>query len=465
MSTPDPEGRAESDGVDAGVERPVAPAHGDTVETVSPDASRPKSDWDRYGMEAASRPSRSPRSDTTLRRRASGSESRDDMYLDYRRENATRSRRGGGHSSRFVANAAAASIVGIAAVALLVAGMLSAGPAPTPTPSRTAPTATPEPTPAPTTGVVGQTGHVTVLIDLPVSVYVPDRAQSPTLDGSVMFLAGQGGGIAVDPLTGAVGTVFGGEAFTSVRRTIAAAGSLWISSWPNSYKQCGPMCWDQAVTYRLNVGTGKIQKTYPATYLVGLADGGLWLASKGKLERLDARAGASTLTTPWPIAAEPRVGCAGLWSVDIQTSDVILTGIDMATGEALALTTILPLEATYGPILVGPSCWMMSGFDGVSASPTSVYLINGDQSQLVSRRYSEKVLVLDGEFWTYSPGGVIQRLEANAGTPYGPSYKLDVPPSSDDAGMLFASGERLWMLQGQKLASFDVPLGMGNSGG
>jgi hypothetical protein len=388
------------------------------------------------------------------------------MYLDYREENLSSNRRGGGHSSRFMANVIGASVVGAAAVALIAAAMITSGAAPSPTPRPTAAvlaTITPAPTPIPTVAFAQRTAEVQVIVDLPLNVFVPDRAQSPD-DGKNIYLTGADGGAAIDPLTGAVGTVFGGEAFTGgVRRSIVAAGSLWVSSWPNSAKQCGSTCWAQATTYRLSIATGKVQKAYPATYLVGLAADGLWLASGDKLQRLDLKTGATKATIPWKATTEPRVGCGGLWSLDIQAKDVILTQIDQATGDASPAVTILPSDATYGPVAVESGCWMMSGYDGISNASTSLYMINKDSGLSVTKTYARTILILDGEFWTYSPGAVVQRLEVGTGTPYGASYQLAVAPSSDDAGLLFGSLGTLWMLDAQQLVEFSVPLGIENS--
>lgn len=463
MNTPDRDGSAESDGLDAG--GGGASAHDDLeAGGPAPVGAPARTDWDRYGLGPTARSSyQGPQSDHSLRRRTG--ESRDDLYLDYRRENATRSRRTSGHSSRFVANALGAAAVGILAIAVLVAAVVTSGPGPTPTPRATIATATSSPTLPATPALVDRLGEVDMLVDLPVNVFVPDRAQFPD-DGTIMFLAGGDGGIAVDPATGAVGTVFGGQAFSSgVRRTIVATGNLWISSWPTSFKTCGQTCWARATTYRLNVGTGKIQKAYPGTYLVGLAADGLWLASGSQLERLDPSTGAVASVTPWKSEAEPRIGCGGLWSMETQTKASIVTGIDPATGEALVNPVVLPLTATYGPIEVESSCWMMSGFDGVSSRPTSLYLLNTESTQLGQDTYPDVLLVLDGEFWKYSAGGVIQRFEARTATSYGPSYKLSVAPANDDAGRLFASVGKLWMIEGQQLAGFNILLGPEHSVG
>jgi hypothetical protein len=385
------------------------------------------------------------------------------MYLDYRAENAVRRSRSDGRSSRFVANAIAASALGIGAVVLLIAGLVGSSAAPTPPPKVTIAPATATPAPSPTTAKSDRTAEVQAIIDLPVGAYVPDRAQAPD-DGAVMFLMGASGGVAVDPQTGAVGTVFGGEAFNAgVRRSVVAAGSLWISSWPNSIKECGPACWAQATTYRLNIGTGKVMKAYPATYLVGLSTDGLWLATAGRLDRLDLQTAALAASTPWAGTTEPRVGCGGLWSLAIQSAAVILTGADPATGDAVGNPIVLPSAATYGPVAVESGCWMMSGFDGVSAKSASVFQLSGDTGQTLTKEYQTSVLILDGEFWTYSPGGVLQRLEAATGTPYGSSYRLAYPPPGDDAGLLFASVGRLWMLVGEQLVGFNMSTGAANS--
>jgi hypothetical protein len=423
-------------------------------------------DWTTYGLGQGSSQNRDANRPSAGRR-----EPRDDSFLDYRRENTPRPRRApSGRSSRFTANVISAGIVGLIVVAVVVAGAITSAPAPTPSPKPTIALATPTASPTPTAVVASRSGQIHALIDLPVSVYVPDRAQAPD-DGTIMYLAGGTGGIAVDPQTGAAGTVFGGEAFKQgVRRSIVATGSLWVSWWPATYATCGPACWAEATTYRLNVGTGKIQKTYPKTYIVGLASDGLWLASGNKLDRLDLTTAAVAGTTPWPGTDEPRVGCDDLWAINVpkasatSTSPPVLGFVDVVTGQVLK-TVELPIGETYGPVSVASRCWMMNGLDGISVDKATLVQIGGDGSITDTKTTESTLIVLDGEFWTYATGGVIRRLEPSTVTPYGASYKLAVAPTQDDASRLFASLGSLWMLDGQRLVGFDVLLGIENSAG
>lgn len=453
-----------SDGGGSGAGSDPAELGGATPEGAAEDEASGKTsrnDWDRYGLGSSGVAYQPDRGRPAVRRR---SEPRDDSFLDYRRENVSRGRAGTGHSSRFTANAIGAVAVGVTLVLLLVVGLVTSGPAPTPTPPISpTPIAISTPTPAPTPAAAQNAAQVESLVDLPFAVGVADRAQPPD-NGAVIFLTGGEGGVAVDPQTGAVGTVFGGEAFAvPVRRTIVATGSLWVSTWPQTFRECGPDCWNQANTYRLNVGTGKVQQAYPATYLVGLGVDGLWLASGDSLQRLDLGSGTLAGVTPWKQSSEPRVGCLGLWSYDIQTGNVILSSIDASTGEAPDKPVVLPGTATYGPVAVGSACWMMSGYDGATGKAGSIFQIPADGAEPAVTTLQSQVLLLDGEFWTYSPGGVLQRYQPVSDISYGRSYRLSPPPSGDDAGRLFAAMGKLWMVEGQTLVGFNVLLGVENS--
>jgi hypothetical protein len=419
-------------------------------------------DWDRYGLarRAAGGPAELPSNRPTVRR---GSESHDDVYLEYRQENLARSRSGGHPSARSRANMLAALSVGAAAI-LVIAVAYATSPTPSPTPT---PTPTPAPTaagPSPSTGPAGATeppipatnvATEVVRMVVPASVAPPDRAYQPD-DGATMFLAGQSSGIAIDPWTGSTGTVFKGKPFSGlVRRFFVAGGNVWMSSGPTD-PYCDVSCWKTSTTYRLNVGTGAVEQTYAATYLVGWSNEGLWLATKGRVDVVDPATGEVGSSVPWSAPGEPRVGCERLWSFD----GTNLSAIDVQAGTVVATSV---MSGTYGPFAAAGGCWMMTGQAGVSVGTTSLAQIN-DAGLLSSVTTSESTtILLDGELWDYSAGGKMQRLRPISG-PYGPTYEFLSPPPEDDPTLVFASMGMVWVLDPSSgdLVGYDIHTGSGN---
>jgi hypothetical protein len=274
-----------------------------------------------------------------------------------------------------------------------------------------------------------------------------------------MYLTGPGGGIAMDPGTGAIRTIYGGAAFSKGMRRTAILGGLWVSSWPADATVCGPSCWPLAVTYRIEPSTGNVTNALLATYLVGAASEGIWVATADKLQLLDPTTGALLSTTSWKGSAEPRVGCGYLWSYTPSDKGATLSKIDPRTGVTIG-TSILPAGVTYGPTYIEGLCWMMTGSGGASAGSTKlVWLATDGTTQAVLDYPGRSIVTLDREFWLYSSGGTMQRFEAAAGVSFGVSYLLPAQPADNDPKWLFAAAGTLWMIRGSTLAGFDLPTG------
>jgi hypothetical protein len=433
------------------------------------------SDWDRYGLarQARSGSGQQPSNRPAIRR---GTESRDDMYLEYRRENLSRGRSGGTHGARFRANVLAAAAVAVAAVIVIGAAYVTGGPKPTPTPPPTvAPTSAPRPTATPSEPVTpsaqDQPGsdvsvaRPTELVNLPSNIVAPDRAYSPD-DGTIIYLTGPGGGVALDPRTSAVEATFAGPAFeTGLPRAVVAGASLWVSSSPYpASTPCDRSCWDQSTTYQLDVGTGKAKKELPKTYLVGASAAGIWIATAGKVEQLDPFTGDVVATTPWKGVGEPRVGCDGLWSVAVGSSETVVSRVDQGSGLVLDNLVTLP-EITYGPFVAGSECWMMSGTDGVSADANLLVQISGDV--ITQPIYSSRIVILlDGAFWGYLPGGLLQQYDPAADRGSGPLYAL-MAGGADDPSHIFASLGSIWTIDAVdgQLIGYGIPTRGVASGG
>jgi hypothetical protein len=420
----------------------------------------PLGDWDRYGLSRnRTRATTEPRN--ALRPATSTSrDTPEDQFSEYRRENrlpsADRGRRR--RSVRFTANVMGSAVVGVAAVVFLVAAMVSGGITPTPTPLISLP---PAPTVKPTTTEVPlRNATVALQVDLPVAVAVPDRSLTVD-DGVNLYLIGSTSGVALNAATGQVENVLGGEAFASgVNRALVAGGNLWVSRWPTTSTGCGPDCWAQAFTYRVDGATGKVLKAYPATYLIGSDTTSVWIATGGTVEQLEPTTGNVMAVTQWPGPEEPRIGCNQLWSVDFSSQQVTLSVMDVPGSGTVRAATVLADNQTYGPVEAAGECWMTSGSNGISKDSTTLLWINtSDASIAVIKQYGRSVLFLDGEFWTYASDGSVQRLEPVSGTPYGVSYKLPVLPPANDPSWLFAAAGGLWVLDGRTLAGFDVPTG------
>ncbi|MFI5258703.1 MAG: hypothetical protein ACHQ01_03715 [Candidatus Limnocylindrales bacterium] len=365
-------------------------------------------------------------------------------------------------SSRFVANAVALSAVGVIGAVLFVVAIVTSAlmPAPSPTPGLS-PTPSPPAAFASVAALPSETlrpAHVGILINLPMEIAIADRDQPPD-DGTLMYLTGPSGGVAVDPGDGKLGTVYGGPAFAKgARRAIIDTG-LWVSSWPAATTSCGPSCWPAAATYRLDLASGSITNTLPATYLLGATSDGVWVASGAKLQQLDPSSGEILSTTPWFGVGEPRVGCSSLWSFTPASGGARLTEIDPASGTAIGQSMLDP-GVTYGPTFIEGQCWMMSGSGGASAGSTTLQWLNPDGSTQSILRYPGKSIVtLDREFWQYTSDRMIRRFEAISGFGYGVPYLLPVRPSNDDPKWLFAAAGTLWLVDGKQLAGFDVPTG------
>jgi hypothetical protein len=342
-------------------------------------------------------------------------------------------------------------VVGLVASALM--------PPPPPTPSRAAPgpsgsSASAGAKAPPTT----LNAHVGVMINLPMAISIPARDQTPD-DGTSMFLTGPGGGFTMDPGTGTVQTVYSGTAFAKDMRRAVILSGLWVSSWPASATTCGPTCWPAADTYRIDPATGGVTKSLPATYLLGAASDGIWVAADGQIERLDASTGEVLSTTPWRGSGEPRIGCGLLWAFTPGDKGAALTELDPESGNVIGQSSLGPGVA-YGPAFVEGQCWMMSGSEGASGGSTTLVWLKPNGTTVSQFDYPGKsVVTLDGEFWLYSTTRVLQRFEATSGVVYGVPYVLPVRPPGDDPKWLFSASRTVWMIDGTKLSGFDVPTG------
>jgi hypothetical protein len=422
-------------------------------------------DWNRYGLSQRGRAAdRVPRD--ALGRPVEGvdrrSDTPDELFVHYRSETSQRQTRPAkaARSPRFVANVATVGVVAVLAVALLAFGlatapaMLTVSPSPTRLASHT-PNASDF---AVITPFAPTQAHVSLLIDLPVEVAVGER-DWPSYDGTTMYLAGSSGGVAVDPMRGTILTVYGGPAFAGGVGRAVVDGELWVSSWPAAVKSCGPACWAEATTFQVDVVTGKVTRTLAATYLIGAADDGIWVATGKVVHRLDPSTAEILASTPWLGAAEPRIGCGSLWSFTPGPQASTIAQIDLTSGDIVGSSTLDPTVG-YGPTYVQGLCWMMSGSAGASSGATTLVWLNADGTTQTSFMYAGKSIVsLDRQFWLYSSDGQLRRFEGTSGSTYGPAYSLAVRPAGDDPRWLFSVSNTLWMIQGKQLIEFDVPTG------
>lgn len=425
------------------------------------------SDWDRYGL--------SQREESASTQQSAGRpivrrEPGDDLYLEYMRENASRSRSGGGRSPRRRANLLAIVAIAVAAVLVVAVAMATAPPGPTPTPAPT-----PGPTVLPTNPqatevatIPASSASAEVVQDVPAAKFalpfpvdVPDRANQPDDNVVTMYLTGASGGVAIDLSTGSTEKTFAGAAFADgVGRSIVAGGSLWVSSWPSTYAACGPACWHLAKTYQLGLVTGKLAKTYDGTYLVGELGQGLVLADSNGIEFVDPTTGEKSAGLPWPGNGEPRVGCGSLWSFDAAVGQPTITRFNLATATVGASNALANGEA-YGPVQTASGCWMMTGMGGVSTGSTSLAQLDTDGRLVSATGLASSVVFLDGQFWTYD-AGLLQRYDPSmtgaTGGMLGPVYQLTPVPAGGDPSLLFASLGYLWALEGNQLVEYSAPL-------
>lgn len=426
----------------------------------SPAGDVAREDWTRYGLSHREQELQRDALGRPLEP-AEGIRRVKDGLLPPRRETAKgnskppRAPRG----SKFTANVAAVSVVGVVGVIVLIFAVVSAGmmPVPSPTPARTPVALLSSASPGPSASATIVPGRVGILINLPMALAITDRDQPPD-DGTFVYLVGATGGVALDPGSGKVRTVYGGAAFAKGVRRSVVDGGLWVSSWPTATASCGPSCWPAAATYRIDLVTGSVTNTLAATYLMGAASDGVWVASGGKLQQLDPDSGAVLSTTPWFGPGEPRVGCGSLWSFAPATGGAKLTMIDPASGTVIGQSTLDP-GVTYGPTFVEGQCWMMSGSGGASKDSTILTWLNPDGTTQVVGKFQASIVTLDHEFWRYTPDGTIQRFDAALGYGYGVSYSLAAHPRGDDPSALFAASGTLWMIDGLGLVGFQIPTG------
>jgi len=433
-----------------------------------------RDDWYRYGLSRRGGEDQAPRDalghpmqDETPRPAAP-----DDLYIEYRHETSQRSQSNRTRRSpKFIANVATAFIVvavGIAAMGLALA--TTPGPVvPPPSPGRSdaSPTMIPSSLPIVVSSAGPKAAHVAALIDLPVQVTITDRQRPLDDGGTTLYLTGSKDGVALDPSRGIVRSVLGvgGAAFAGggVRRAVVDSG-LWLSSWPAAAKQCGPTCWAQATTDRLDP-VGAVTKKLTATYLIGAADDGVWVAAGKVVELLDPATGAVLSSTTWKGTAEPRVGCAALWSFTADAKATTLAQIDPKTGAALGSSELDP-TLTYGPIDIQGRCWVMNGSSGATLGSTTMTWLNADGTTQASFQYPGlSLVVLDGEFWSYSSNSEMQRVDPTSGIGFGAMYTLPFAPPGGDPQWFFASVGKMWMISGTQLAELDIPTGPGNAAG
>jgi hypothetical protein len=321
---------------------------------------------------------------------------------------------------------------------------------------QTTPTATSAPTETATAPIV-QMAHPNAAIQLPIPVLSPDRTL-PVDDGENIYLIGATGALAISSRTGHV-TVFGGSDFPKDLRKSLYADGLWVSTWPATLSYCGPSCWDLASTYRIDPATGAVSLKLPGAYLVGVANGDVLVASRGQLESLDPLGGSVDATYPWHSLGEPRVGCGSFWSFTRDSKHSSLGLVTQNTG-LIAGTTEVDAAVTFGPIALEGQCWLMTGSGGASPGSTALEWLLPDGGIFKQIVFGTSVVLLDGEYWTYAPDGVMQRLEPSSGVGYGRLHQLPRGASGEPNPLsLFAAGGSLWMVDGTVLTGFDLPTG------
>jgi hypothetical protein len=430
-----------------------------------------RDDWQRYGLARHGTTAGEPLRDALGRpvEAADRRDAPDELFLQYRRETGQRAAVAAGteRSPRYVANLATIAVIGVLGASMLIFGVFTSPAAPvvSPSPSRfVSPTINASSYPVVGASSGPKTAHVNFLIDLPLQVAITDRDR-PIDDGATMYLLGSKGGVAIDESRLSIDTVFGGPAFANGVRRVAVDGGIWVSSWPASARTCGPTCWAQATTYRIDPASGAVSKSLAATYLLGAADDGVWVATGKVVERLDPATGAVRSSLTWGRTSEPRIGCGALWSFTpvAQASD--LAQIDARSGAVIG-TSALDSGATYGPLTIEGGCWMMNGTNGTTSGSTTLVWLNADGTTQATFAYPGlSVVVIDGEFWLYGAGGKLQRLEATSGIGFGAAYVLAVMPPNDDPQWLFSVASSLWMISGDSVVSFGVPTGADNAAG
>ena len=423
-------------------------------------------DWQRYGLSGRRVGEEAPTPDVAVR--PIRPEDRhgavpDDLFVEYRHENGVVKRKAerAPRSRRFMANVAAISAVGTVGVLIAVVAVATSAamPAATPTPRITSPVLGRPP--VTNTGTIAaatsKAAHVGLLVPLPSKFTAIDRGQTLD-DGSYLYLTNADGGVSIDTAAGTVKTVFGGAPFaTGSKREVVRSG-LWVSNWTDS-GTCGPACWANATTYRIDPSTGSVTRSLSATYLIGATSDAVWVAAGRRVERLDPATGAVLSSTPWAGAGEPRYGCNALWSYEVGTSGPAISQIDAQSGSVVGGSSLSP-GLTYGPITVAAQCWMMNGQGGAELGGLSLALLKTDGTIQSVVQYPDKaVAIIDGEFWLYMPNGLIRRFEANSGTAYGTPYVLPIRPADDDPKWFFAAAGALWLIQDNQLAGFDIPTG------
>jgi hypothetical protein len=411
-------------------------------------------DWARYGG-ARERPADAEAEELL----------RDDPFADYRYENGSASPKDREPPRRHGRANLLGAVTAVTVVAVVAAIVnLTAGPYPAPTPTRTpwadtSPAASPLMTaPRPTVRLA----RVVVTVPMPIPVFIPDRAFSFD-DGSRMYLAGNAGALPVDVAAGTVGTVWSGSDFPKDLRRLVYDRGIWVSSWPISYAVCGPPCWDKASTYRIDPESGEVTLSLERTFLVGAQYDGVYVASAGRLRILHPMDGSEQSAVVWRTAGEPRLGCGGLWSVELG-AETELRAINAASGDQVGGSD-LPSDTTYGPVYSEGLCWMMSGRDGASAGGTRLVLLNASGSAVEDRTYASSIVILDSEFWRLAGDGSIQRFEVLSGQGgYGPRYILPISTENAYPDGLFAAVGSMWLYRGQELIGFDIPTGSDYAG-
>ena len=414
-------------------------------------------DWSRYGGGR-------PYGRGEVGARQAGSDV-DDPYLEYRHENGVsqppriEQRRTGRPRS------SSRKLVGATAAVLLVAGtafFLSLGKSdttPTPTPSipetlvPSASVSMARPTRA--SAPIVRLAHATAQIPLPLSANSPDRSVAVD-DGESMYLIGTTGVLSISTRTGHV-TVFGGSDFPKGLRKAVYSSGLWVSSWPATVSYCGPSCWAEADTYRVDPSTGGVSFHMPGAFLVGIANGDVVVATNSRLEFLDPASGSVDATQPWQAPGEPRVGCGSYWSFvhDSQLTSLSLVGPFDGKG---AVATSMDADVAYGPVYIEGQCWIMTGSGGASLGSATLEWLLPNGGVFTQLRFSTSVVILDNEFWTYARDGTMQRLEPSSGWGYGSLHQLPDEPRVTPLSVFAAVGS-LWAVDGTQLTGFDMATG------